>query len=188
MTEKIMNKDFIALLFVSILAVIAVVYGFTTIPSPAKQREFKLDHKRVSDLGLIQSTIESYYMNNHILPETLDVIEDNRYTYGQSLSKIDPENGQPYEYHVNGQTSYQLCATFITDSTQKNDYITYDTENYMYSSYKKKFEHSVGHKCFDFTVQRYNTIKDSFDRAISEETVPSGARIITLPIGSTSAQ
>lgn len=152
MIGKLLNKETIALIFVSMLTVLAVVYGFSTIPNPAQQRAIKLDHQRVSDLGKLKQGIETYYYDKNLLPTSLKDVETNKYSYYDALNTLDPETGQSYEYLVTNPTDYQLCATFTTDSTKEADN-EYDSENYNYSMYKKDFEHPIGRKCFSFSVQ-----------------------------------
>lgn len=151
MIGKIINKDFFALLFVSMLTILAVVYGLTTIPNPATQRATKFDHQRVSDLGKLKQSIQTYYYDKKVLPQTLTVLEDENKTYYDTLNILDPDSGTPYEYLVSNETNYQLCANFATDSTTEDQY-TYDSENYNYSLYNKDFEHPQGRKCFVFSV------------------------------------
>lgn len=136
------------LLYTTVLTAIALVYGFSTIPNPSEQRELKLDHKRVSDLGKLQYNIDDYYRNNSMLPESLDSLTTNSYSYSKELSKTDPATNKPYEYILQTDQAYQLCATFTTDSAKEKD--DYDSENYNYSTYKSKFGHKEGRQCFDF--------------------------------------
>ena len=144
------RKTLLMLVFATVLTAVALVYGFSTIPSPALQRELKLDHERVSSLGELQYSIDAYYRNNNRLPESLNILAKNSYYSTRELNKVDPQTNQPYEYLVINDTKYQLCAVFTTDS--ENDPAEYDSENYNYSTYKNKFKHSKGRQCFDFTA------------------------------------
>lgn len=146
MTENL--KTNLMLVFATVLTVLALLYGFSTIPSPAKQRDLKLDHKRVTDLGELQYSIDEYYRTNYILPASLNEVKPTSYSYlSKELSKTDPETNQPYEYSKISDKKYQLCATFTTDS--ESDMDEYDSENYSYSSYKNKFKHPEGRYCFE---------------------------------------
>jgi hypothetical protein len=146
MIEKQFNKDRVALVYISMLTIIAVVYGFTIIPSPFKAREIAYDHKRVVDLGQIQSAIDTYYQNNNKLPNSLNDLPKTSDSI--TLEKADPQTQQPYEYHITNPTSYKLCANFTTDTTNE-DSNYYDTNNPDYSTYSSDFTHAIGHKCFD---------------------------------------
>jgi hypothetical protein len=138
------------LLFATLLTGIALVYGFSTIPNPAMQREFKLDHRRVSDLGQLQYGIEEFYRTKRFLPATLSDMATSSYSYSGNVATTDPVTSVTYEYTVMSEKTYQLCATFTTDSAKEED--AYDSENYKYTTYKSKFEHPQGKKCFDFTA------------------------------------
>ncbi len=151
------RKTYFMLLYTTVLTVIALVYGFSTIPNPSAQRELKLDHKRVTDLGELQYQIDDYYRNNNILPESLDNLTTTTYSYSQELSKTDPDTNKPYEYIKITDQTYQLCAIFTTDSAKEKD--SYDNENYDYNTYKSKFGHKEGRQCFDFQAPAsYNTL------------------------------
>jgi len=147
MTEKLPNKDIFSLIYISALAVAALLYGFSTIPSPSQQRDIKLDHQRVSDLGQLNYSIDAYYTTNQQLPQSLDMITNNSYSSGTPLIKNDPETNKPYEYIVTSDTSYKLCATFATDGTKEDQY-TYDDTNYSYASFSSAFRHGKGYLCF----------------------------------------
>lgn len=172
------NKDTIALIFVSFLTVAAVVYGFSTIPNPAKQRALKLDHKRVTDLAEIQKSISAYYTENNMLPQNITGLTKQYYD-SEIVNTKDPETGKEYEYITTGPTSYQLCATFATSSAEEAN--AYDSENYLYSRYKKDFPHPVGYQCFPFS----ETPKYQYQQPYA---VPTMNRISPTPVVNTVAQ
>lgn len=176
MTGKQLNKDSLGLLYMSVLAIAALVYGFSTIPSPTQQREIKLDHQRVSDLGQLTYSINEYYTTSQQLPKSLNDVTNNSYSSGTPLIKNDPETNKPYEYIVTSQTSYKLCATFTTDSTKEDRY-TYDETNYTYSSFSDGFRHGKGYVCFIKTVPPRATAPIG-----SVETqINNGGKIRTMP-------
>lgn len=148
MTGKLTKKDILALSYITILSVVAVVYGFSIIPSPVTERVIATDHKRVVDLANIQTAVDNYYQNNNsTLPPNLDSITTQAYDGSTPLAKTDPDTKQPYEYHILDPYNYQLCATFTTDSNKEKPE-QYDTTVPDYSSYKDQFTHPVGHYCF----------------------------------------
>ncbi|HWY79896.1 MAG TPA: hypothetical protein VNW29_06075 [Candidatus Sulfotelmatobacter sp.] len=149
MIGKQFNKDAITLAYITILTAIALVYGFTIIPSPALQQMFAIDHKRVVNLGYIQSSIDTYYQTNSQLPKSLNELTTNSYNSQEPLSKIDPQTKQPNGYIITSSSTYKLCATFATNSS-KEDVNSYDiTNNYDYPTFKDKFKHPVGYYCFN---------------------------------------
>src|SRR5258708_10129974 len=155
MTEKQIknfNKNSIALVYISFLALVSVVYGLTIIPSPAQEHDRSLDHKRVVDLGELHTAIETQYQQNSALPQSLGEITATNDDPSSPLNKTDPQTNQPYEYKITSPTTYKLCATFATDSS-KEDPATYDANNYNYATYKDQFKHLSGHYCFTETEE-----------------------------------
>jgi hypothetical protein len=156
MIGKLPKKDIIALLYITILTVIALVYGFSTIPSPVAQREKSYDHQRVVHLGQLKYSIDEAYRKTYQLPNTLSEISENVYSPSMPLEKTDPETKAAYEYTKvsNSPPSFKLCATFTTDSMNEDPY-AYDDANYNYSSFSNDFKHPKGHYCFTFTPNSY---------------------------------
>jgi len=142
------RKDIIALMYITILTIAALVYGFNIIPSPHTEQLMVADHKRVIDLGSIQTTIDDYYQNNSVLPQSLNDLNYNANDSSTPLNKFDPQTRQPYVYFATSPTTYQLCATFSTDSSH-DDANAYDDQNNDYVSFSDQFKHPVGHYCFD---------------------------------------
>ena len=102
------------------LAVIAsVVVGATLVAaiavldSPPRQREQRLDARRVQDLQQHENAIAAYHAGHKALPDDLAAL---RAMPGWNLAPGDPETGAPYGYEVLGERSYRLCAKFSTDT------------------------------------------------------------------------
>jgi type II secretory pathway pseudopilin PulG len=147
MIGKLNKKDIIALIYISLLSIIAVVYGFSIVPSPGQEQIFATDHKRVVDLANIQSAVDDYYQTNNTLPQSLDEITTQTNDPSTPLEKTDPQTKQPYEYTITSVYSYKICATFTTDSTKEQPNEN-DTTVPDYSSYQDQFKHPSGHFCF----------------------------------------
>jgi len=147
MIVKLTKKDIIAIGYITLLSIVAVVYAFSVIPSPATERTLATDHKRVSDLGEIQLAVDNYYQTNNTLPQSLDNLTTLPYSTSTPLEKTDPQTHQPYEYSVTGPYSYKLCATFATDSSKEKPN-QYDDINVSYPMFSGDFSHPVGHFCF----------------------------------------
>lgn len=140
MTVKLTKKDIFSLGYITIITIGALGYGFSEIPSPIDQRARNYDMQRVSDLQAIKSQIYTYQDTHSQLPESLDSLA----TKGSvaPLRKIDPETNVPYEYRKINDETYELCATFTTDSKDAQEY----ANSYMY--YEEDFYHGVGRTCF----------------------------------------
>ncbi len=149
------KKDSISIIYITVLTIVALVYGFMTIPSPVMQHKLTLDHRRVSDLGEIKNSIESYYSAHNQLPGSLKDLPITSGAY-QSFHISDPETNAPYEYTILNQTPpfIQLCATFTTDS-HKDDPTEYDPNNYDWQSYSGNYQHPPGHSCFKLNISYY---------------------------------
>ncbi|HVA96500.1 MAG TPA: hypothetical protein VND99_02505 [Candidatus Acidoferrales bacterium] len=146
MTVKHHSKDLIAILYITILAVLAIIWGFSIIPFPGTEKGIISDHKRVIDIGQIRDTIDDYYQNNGQLPQTLSALTYN-VDATSPLNTIDPQTNEPYEYMITGQTEYELCATFATSST-RDDPSAYDNTSSDYTTFMDEFKHPAGHFCF----------------------------------------
>ncbi len=129
---------------VSAIVVIVVVGGFFLVGSPAHQRSLKFDEQRVSDLQSIQSQTINYWQQKNQLPANLDNLTDS--ISGFKAPK-DPETGQAYEYSVQSNLSFQLCANFNLPSETSSEIraipMKYPTDNW---------NHGSGRVCFDRTI------------------------------------
>ncbi len=147
MIANLNKKDIIAISYITLLSVISIGYGFSIIPSPAKQQVIAADQKRVEDLANIQTAVDYYYQTHDTLPTTLDDIKTQAYSPTTPLRRTDPTTGASYEYSVTSPYSYSFCATFETDSN-KQQADPNDTTDYSYPVYKGDFTHPIGHYCF----------------------------------------
>lgn len=147
MIVKQNKKTIIGLIYVTVLTGIALVYGFSIIPSPSMERNLTADHKRVTDLGYLQQAIDNYYQNNGVLPESLKEITSNTYDPSSPLDKTDPQTKVPYEYKQVDSYTYKLCALFQTSSKKENT-AEIDTSNPSYSNFSSQFTHGIGYHCF----------------------------------------
>jgi hypothetical protein len=136
----------------SVVIVAAIVASMFVIGSPAKQRDARLDQNRVSDLQSIQSSLVDYWRDKETLPETLAALEDDIIGY---RNPADPESGEAYEYSMTGELSFQLCATFATESngSDKDVYTTPMMYEFGYTGGDfDVWSHAQGRVCFDRTI------------------------------------
>ncbi len=136
-------KSFIAVIL-AITGIVAVA-GLWTAGSPAAQRARVLDQRRLSDLQSITYAIDNFYGQKGILPSTLETLAATRDTSVASIN--DPVTGIAYPYKTGSKaTSYQLCATFDTDSvTNPDPSMPLNTSNF--------WNHPMGEKCYDVEVR-----------------------------------
>jgi len=137
----------------SVVIVIAIVASLFVVGSPSTQRDARLDQNRVSDLQTIQSNLIEYWRDKEALPENLAALEDDIIGY---RNPTDPESGEVYEYSVTGDLTFQLCATFTTES-EGSDQGNYPTRVMLYDfGYMggdfDVWSHAEGRTCFDRTI------------------------------------
>lgn len=143
------HKDIFFFIEMTILALVAVGYGFSLIPSPAEQKDRSLDRQRVTDLGKIKFAIDSYSLDQQQLPESLSILIASSADPTIADTNInDPKTKNPYTYTILSPTMYQMCATFATDNTNLPEMDDYDNQNYEYSTYRNEFIHKKGTVCF----------------------------------------
>ncbi len=143
------NKKLIA--YVAIAAVvISIVCSFFVMGSPFAAREKNIDNIRVSNLQQIQYEIINYWQAKGSLPANLESLNDA--TRGV-IVPVDPETGAAYTYKTTDNLSFDLCATFATDSATASS----DSPNEARPAYPKgaiadTWSHGIGETCFHRTI------------------------------------
>ncbi len=131
-----------------VVVVVALIGAFMNIQSPALVREAKIDSQQIVDLGMIQSTIVSFYIENNAFPGSLDVA----YLSSGINAPSAPEGRDAYEYHVLTPTSFELCATFAeaTPESQQTMYGPYTMPVTSELALKNpdNWNHGAGKHCF----------------------------------------
>lgn len=120
----------------SIAAVVAaVVAGLWSIGSPGEQRLRRFDERRVSDLTQLSQAVYRYHGDQHALPGNASDLVN-----GRRLSRLplDPSTEEPYEYRVNGERQFELCAVFDRSSRSE------EAKDFWY--------HGAGRRCYEFDV------------------------------------
>lgn len=132
---------------VIILAVLlSVCYGFYTAGSPQNQRLVRFDQQKVNDLQSIQSyLVYNYWQQKGDLPPSLDALNDSISNF---MVPKDPQTAQPYEYHVTGPRSFQLCASFNKENTATSTL----PQPVGLDSVNDNWNYTAGHVCFDRTI------------------------------------
>lgn len=107
--KKLLSKFFLGIAVLLFLA--SVLFSFKVMGSPATQRAFRLDSRRVNDLQSIQWQVINYYQQKELMPEKL---EDLRDPLSYSTLPVDPEfeKGKVYEYNLKEGLTFELCADF----------------------------------------------------------------------------
>ncbi len=138
-------RAFVGAVIVSVIGVLLA--GLWLGGSPAQERARRIDAARDKSLQSISNAIDQYYNTNARLPDDLDTLVRARETYWVD-SITDPESGEPYEYRIRTDTTYELCATFTTDSTVSDPRLTDP-----YAPPDNRFwEHGPERTCFTITA------------------------------------
>jgi len=114
MTTRIHTMFSVAL---SIVVVVAIVWGVVLVGSPGTARLQRFDQQRLEDLQTIFREVQSLCQDPDIknelkraLPDTLDELA--ALARSERINLTDPETDQRYVYTVKDGTTYELCATF----------------------------------------------------------------------------
>jgi len=121
----------------SVVVVATVVAAIVVMGSPSAQREAKVDARRAADLFRIGSAIDRWVERNDALPPDLAALAAEP---GARLAIVDPVTAVPYAYAITGARSYELCATFTTDTAQSGHVEAWPGEAWA---------HDVGPHCFE---------------------------------------
>jgi hypothetical protein len=155
-----------------------IVWSFSIIGSPVKQRAWRLDDRRVNDLQNIQYQIINYWQYKQKLPNNLSELSNPM--SGYSLP-VEPEfeKGRVYEYIPKNDLSFELCATFTAEMPkgwQEGNYVNVSGPIFREGEIKTDMEalypagsglneswsHDIGRTCFSRTIDKdmYPPIKE----------------------------
>ena len=124
-----------------VVVVATVVAAIVVTGSPSAQREARLDARRAADLSRIGSAVDRWVERRDTLPPDLAALAAEP---GARLAIADPVTAVPYAYAATGTRSYELCATFTTDTAQSDDVDAWPGE---------AWRHDVGPHCFERRVK-----------------------------------
>lgn len=157
---------------ISILFVFGLIVGsFSVMGSPAKQRAWRLDERRINDLQAIEWQIINYWQKKEKLPETLTDLNNPISSF---MIPIEPEfeKGKIYEYipkTKEGELSFELCATFSAEMPkgwQENSYGRVMKTSpsvakeiavssiYPYGGTSNSWDHGIGRTCFTRKIDK----------------------------------
>ena len=102
----------------SVVVVATLIASIAVMGPPSRQRQHRLDERRVADLGRIQMALQVYRNAHDTLPAGLSVLAA---APGARLPIRDAESGEAYGYERKDDSSYRLCARFATDTAEALD-------------------------------------------------------------------
>lgn len=129
------------LMVAATLIVVATLAGaLWVMDSPSKQRDRRIDERRVSELGAIADAIDEWARLKGRMPASLAELAARP---GSSLILVDPVDGKSYGYEVASILSYRVCATFATSTSDRR------RDANRYRAYDDEWMHPAGRHCFD---------------------------------------
>lgn len=140
------GKNLVIVSAVSAVVLAAVIGGVLMLDSPAEARLRRFDQRRVEDLREIAYAIDAYWSREESLPPSLEELPDER---GHLGKLVDPKTGEPYEYQVLGEDTYELCAVFADDTAEQ-----YETP------FRDPWFHGPGRQCFQLKAQDIGRVVD----------------------------
>lgn len=116
----------------------AVVAAVILLGPPSRQREQRIDARRVQDLMEVEQMVTTYWGRHKSLPP--DMVTLSREPGFRTPN--DPERNTPYELAITGSNAYRLCAVFARDSSE---------EPPSWNGYGGRiaWAHGSGRQCFD---------------------------------------
>jgi hypothetical protein len=168
--EKIFgfNLNVATMIKSGILVLAVIVWSFTVIGTPGKQRMLRLDDRRVGDLQSIQYQVITYWQQKERLPEKISDLSSP--ISGYSLP-VDPEfeKGKTYEYNVKGPLTFEICADFALPipkgwreykgyggalPTMEQDIAMPYPYPVPIGGTNESWEHQAGRTCFERTIDK----------------------------------
>lgn len=130
----------------SLVAVVAIfVSSLFFVESPTETRNRRLDEAVLQKFNEVDSAINSYYADNDVLPENLDVLVSEIIFLTEDGIK-NPATKERFDYNVKNETTYELCANFLTSNISN--------ENERYPAYKDLWPHESGYQCLKQKVRK----------------------------------
>lgn len=144
-SNRLIDRAFV---IASLLLVIAGIgAGFGMLGSPSQQRRVSLDEERVQDLDNIARQLRMRAQGvsepEGKLPEQLS----EEFQFDK-----EPVTGDPYEYQRLSDTTYELCATFATDSSE------YARDQ---SWFDNQWRHPAGRHCYQLDTASEGPLPES---------------------------
>lgn len=130
-----MRKYYIFIGIMTVVVGLIVLESFRIGGSPVASNNRNKDNKILLDFSLIKNAVDTYFVNNRILPDNLEILGE--------INGLSNEISA-YTYEKNTDTSFRLCATFSTDTRLIE-------EDYMYPN-PLQIKHPAGYYCAPLSV------------------------------------
>ena len=143
-----MENKFLKIFVYGVIAVVSVsvIASFVVAGSPSAQKDRRLDERRVSDLANIQNEVVNFWVSKGALPANLSDLSDDVRGVIVPTDPETEETGASYTYRILSDLSFELCATFSSDSVGR----LVETPYYPYIG--GNWDHRIGEVCFERTI------------------------------------
>lgn len=128
------------LIAAAVIVIGTLVAAMWIMESPSKQRDRRIDQRRVEQLDAISDAVTAWVRQHERLPASLAELANQP---GESIAVVDPVDGKPYEYLVLSEQDYRLCAKFATSTADRG------RGTHRLSWHEKHWMHPAGRHCFD---------------------------------------
>ena len=152
--DKLIRIYFYGSLFIILAVFIA---SLTIVESPKVARARQIDQRVVNSFNEIDSSLNNYYQTYKKLPADIDALQAEYKYLNDSLFQ-NSSSQEIFKYQVKGDREYELCATFLTDTSK----IDPNKEAYYY--YDARWVHAAGYQCLSQKVE-----------ALTKDGMPVGA-------------
>lgn len=133
--------------YLAIAACVVVVAtlgaAITVMGTPAQQRLARLDEGRIDDLQAVVAAVRRHASTRGALPTDLQAI-----SAGPRWPPKDRVTGAAYGYAVKSPTTFELCATFDTDSQLVR------LGDARWRDDAAAWSHPAGPHCFEFPLKK----------------------------------
>lgn len=133
------------------IVTLSVIIGIVIVGSPQETRLRRFDEQRIHHLQTLQSEIVYYWQQKSTLPQVLtDLVDPLR---GFVLPK-DPVTNEEYEYSIQTDVSFSLCATFQRKSQLIKPVKQPITRPYDRPIFGDTWDHEMGRVCFQRSIDK----------------------------------
>lgn len=126
------------------VAIVSMLAALYTAGSPFRQRQLRLDARRVGDLRAIQQNVETYFDRKSVIPAKLEALAGDPATFLRNTT--DPVTGRPYRYERIDADTYTLTAEFDLPSPPEQDQPAWSRDGF--------FNHAAGEQSFRLSAPK----------------------------------
>ncbi len=137
--DRTINMYFYGSLIVIIAAFAASLF---IVESPTQARNRRLDDILINNFNQIDSAVSTYYQEYGSLPENLDVLK-TEFSYLGDENLRDPATNAPIQYRTVDERTYELCASFLTDTTENEGVNAFIDERWRHASGEQCLKQAV---------------------------------------------